>query len=175
MARASRGGGRRSGGSGVDWFPVTGSSGTVLDGLAAGGQATVFDQPIQSPITGASYDQGALVGLRMWMVLYPGAATQTGIKLICMVLPNGAAVPTVNSALLQKNNENYIWFVGLSYGDLLGGTGNAGQLFATALASSRKFPVGGRLVVVAWNDSAVAFHATGTYVSWVVDCYVREE
>lgn len=141
--------------------------------LGAAGQGTLVDEAIQSPITNASYDAGALVGLRLWVSVYPNAVIIAPPRLVGMILPNGISVPSVLTHATRKQQEGYIWFQGqMRHAGVAGAT--TPFHFETMLRSARKFPVGGRFVIVLINDGATAYAATavGTYT---LDSYVREK
>jgi len=167
MAARKRGSG---GGGNVDWMPIIGKEESNLDSLAAGAQATVFDTVIANPIVGGSYDAGTIVGLRLWLSVVPGTSIYPPPKLVLMVLPNGATVPTVNTAVLLKNNENVVWAIGEMD---IQESGNGYPQWRLALDSVRNFSVGSRLVLVLFNQSAIPFSAAAI-ASYLVDAYVRE-
>ena len=163
-------GGKRGGGSGVDWLPASAYR-VAMNATATDAQITILDQVAENLSNSQDYGSGALVGLRAWLGMYAGTAQLAPSEFVILVLPSGMAVPTVVTGANKKANERFIWAMGLF--ELRGTATTEIQMRYLELGSSRKFDQGDRLIVVFVNRG-VATAATGVG-SALVDIYVREQ
>jgi hypothetical protein len=165
MAYRKRGGGGRANVP-KTWF-APGST-AIVGAIAAGAQVTITDYPIIDPVTSDAYPSGRIVGLRMWISILTGAIGGHPVTdVVCMVLKNGEAVPSILTYALRTNNQDKIWWLG----QLNPVTAAGPQVGMFHLGTPRSFDRNDRLVLVAVNREGVVWGAAASFLV-TVDSYL---
>ncbi len=156
----------------TDWFPHFVSSGTTAS-LGVGGEVTIVDIEIENRGTGVAYGGGAIVGMRLWLSVDPGADLLGGHPVaMVMIIPAGLAVPSLNTVSELKQAESFEWF----WFPLMAKAGEGIAVTYSGEAhikTARRFKQADRVIVLVMNNSQVAFDAASD-VALVMDAYVKE-
>ncbi len=146
----------------------------ALGAIAADAEGTLIDTEIQHQGTGVAYSSGALVGLRSWIAVMPGATLQTPPHVHCLMLPAGLAIPATVTEANKKNAEKFFWWQVMVMPVSTPGAGNI-YTAEVQIKTARRFDQSDRLLLVVHNtDESTAF-AAGAFGAALIDVYVRED